>query len=107
MTDIADMIEVLEGVAMDIRHEVVVIDADIAPEDYVETMIYAPISRAQEAMRLDDLEAAHLALEVAYKDLISDFEGEVLAVNSDDFDKPGYSIEVLRSRLTTSCGMAA
>jgi hypothetical protein len=107
MTEVEDMIEVLKGVALDILHEVVVIDADISPDDYVATMIDAPIARAEEALRLEEGDKAHLVLEVAFKDLISDFDGDVLAVNSDDFDKPGYSVEVLRRRLTMTCGMTA
>ncbi|WP_327210778.1 hypothetical protein [Rhizobium leguminosarum] len=107
MTEVEDMIEVLKGVALDILHEVVVIDADISPGDYVATMIDAPIARAKEALRLEEGDKAHLVLEVAFKDLISNFDGDVLAVNSDDFDKPGYSVEVLRRRLTTTVGMTA
>lgn len=107
MTDVEDMMELLKGVALDILHEVVVVDAEISPDEYVTSMIDGPVAVAEQAVARDDMDAAQVVLEVALKDLIADFEGGVLAVGEENRDKPGYSLDVLRSRLTTTGGLAA
>lgn len=107
MTDAEDMIELLKGVALDILHEVVVVDAEISPDEYVSSMIDGPVEAAEQAVERDDMGAAQVVLEVALKDLIADFESGVLAVGEENREKPGYSLDVLRSRLTTTGGLTA
>jgi hypothetical protein len=107
MSDIQDIVDALKGVARDIRNEVLAIDTDIDLEGYVETMIDAPVIRALAARGLGDDDAARLRLEVAMRDLLMDFDAEVLTSNDAEFYTAEYADTVLRPLLTTTCGLAA
>lgn len=107
MNDIQGIVDALEGVAKDLRGEVLVIDTDIDVEDYVETMIEDPLARAQQARSIGDHDAARVGLEVAVADLLQDFDAEVVVSDSEDFSTGDYADTVLRPLLTTTCGLAA
>jgi hypothetical protein len=107
MKDYQGIIESLEGVMRDIRGELLVLDTDIDLDDYIETMIEGPIFRARSASELGDDDGARLGLEVAVKDLLTDFDAEVLISDSSEFTTEDYADTVLRPLVTTTCGLEA
>lgn len=107
MTDIQNIVDQIEGVARDLRGEVLVLDTDIDVDDYIETMIEGPIARARAAVELDDLDGARLIVEIAVRDLLTDFYAEVLVAEGGDYTIGDYAETVLRPLVTTTCGLVA
>lgn len=107
MTDIQNIVDQIEGVANDLRGEVLTLDTEIGIDDYIETMIEGPVARAQAAVGIDDSDGARLILEIAVRDLLTDFDAEVLVAESDDYTAGDYAETVLRPLITTTCGLAA